>query len=103
LTDGRFNAVEIEAAAALVPTPPGAPVASRLDARRSPDASNGGRKRQPIGEVKRKEAQKSAKPPLAQSLSSTSNLTLNLELNVSHLSVDEIVLLIEKVKAQPET
>jgi hypothetical protein len=100
LTDGRFNATEIEAAMASLPSPPAEPVLARPTARRSADSANG-RKRQSSGEVRVREAQKSPKPPLA-ALSSTSGLTLNLQLNVNHLSVDEIVLLIEKLKAHPE-
>lgn len=101
LTDGRFNAAEIEAAVASLPEPPGEAVLARPTARRPADSANGARRRQSSGEVRVKEAQTSPKPPLAP-LSSTSGLTLNVELNVNHLSVDEIVLLIEKLKAQPE-
>jgi len=100
LTDGRFNATEIEAAVASLPTPPAEPVLARPTARRSADSANGARKQQVSGGARVKEAQKSPKPPLTQP-SSTSTLTLNLQLNVSHLSVDEIVQLIEQLKGRP--
>jgi hypothetical protein len=103
LTDDRFDAEEIEAVVATLPAPPAEPSLARPNLRRSLDPGNGGKKRQPSGEPRIKEAQKGAKLPLVQHLSSTSSLNLTLELNVGHLSVEELVTLVQRLKSLPES
>jgi hypothetical protein len=102
LTDGRFNATEIEAAVAALPTPPAEPLPAHSTARRPSAGAAGAATRASTAEGKArvKETLKDPRPPLGRELSSAPGLTINVQLNVSHLSVDEIVQLMEKLKGR---
>jgi hypothetical protein len=102
LTDGRFNATEIEASVAALPAPPAEPRPAYPTARRPSAGATGAATRASSAEskVRVKEAPKGPKPPLGRELSSAPGLTIHVQLNVSHLSVDEIVQLMEKLKSR---
>lgn len=101
LTDGRFNATEIEASVAALPGPPAEPLPAPISRSPSAGATRGARRvSNAESKVRVKEAPKGPKPPLERELSSAPGLTITVQLNVSHLSVDEIVELMKKLKSR---
>src|SRR5258708_6326113 len=102
LTDSRFNATEIEAAIAALPTPPAEAVPAHPNVRRTSAGATRAASRDSSAEskVRVKEAPKDPKSPLGREPSSAPGLTINVQLNVTHLSVDEIVQLMEKLKGR---
>jgi hypothetical protein len=95
LTDGRFNAEEIETAIASLPEKP-----SETVSRRTPTAPT---EKRPESATKTrvKEVQTESRLPFGLGRSSISPLNLEVRLDVSHLSVDEIVELIKKLRVSP--